>query len=51
MEAHGLGIKQTASYRRPLLKQWREIQPMVTQKVLGFRHELKHSKSDLPALR
>lgn len=51
MEARGLRIQLTASYRRPLLQHWREIQPMVTQIVLGFRHDLRHSESDLPALR
>lgn len=39
METQGLRIKLTASYRRPLLQHWREIQPMLTQIVLGFRHD------------
>jgi hypothetical protein len=39
MEKQGLRIKLSAQYRRPLLKHWREIQPMVTQIVLGFRHD------------
>lgn len=39
METQGLRIKLSANYRRPLLQHWREIQPMVTQIVLGFRHD------------
>jgi len=43
-EAQGLRIKVTANYRRPLLQHWREIQPMVTQIVLGFRHDPSRSE-------
>lgn len=39
METEGLRVQLTASYRRPLLQHWREIQPMVTHVVLGFRHD------------
>ena len=39
MEKQGLRIKLSAQYRRPLLQHWREIQPMVTQMVLGFQHD------------
>lgn len=38
MEDHGLRVQLTASYRRPLLQHWGEIQPMVTRMVLRFRH-------------
>ena len=51
LEDRDLRIQLTAQYRRPLLEHWREIQPMVTQIVLGFRHDLRRSESDLPALR
>jgi hypothetical protein len=37
-EDHGLKIKLSAQYRRPMLQHWREIQPMVTRIVLGFRN-------------
>ncbi|PZO11913.1 MAG: hypothetical protein DCF26_20175 [Burkholderiales bacterium] len=39
LEDRDLRIQLTAQYRRPLLEHWREIQPMVTQIVLGFRHD------------
>ena len=45
METQGLRIQLTASYRRPLLQHWRDIQPMVTQMVLGFRHDLRKSEA------
>ncbi|MFN7121361.1 MAG: hypothetical protein ACK4NM_04940 [Hydrogenophaga sp.] len=38
MEQEGLHVRLTAQYRRPLLQHWQQIQPMVTQIVLGFRH-------------
>lgn len=37
MEHENLSVRLTAQYRRPMLERWREIQPMVTQIVLGFR--------------
>lgn len=39
LESWNLSVRVTAQYRRPLLQHWREIQPMVTQIVLGFRHD------------
>lgn len=48
MEHLGLRIKISAQYRRPLLQHWREIQPMVTQIVLGFRHDPSMSEAIRP---
>lgn len=51
MEAHGLKVEMSAQYRRSLLQHWREIQPMITQIVLGFRHDLSQPESAPPAPR
>jgi hypothetical protein len=51
LEAQGLRIKLTANYRRSLLQHWREIQPMVTEVVLGFRHAPSQPEATPPALR
>jgi hypothetical protein len=39
LEQQGLKVRLTAQYRRPVLQHWREIQPMVSELVLGFRHD------------
>lgn len=44
MEENGLKVELSSQYRRPLLAHWREIQPMVTQMVLGFRHDPSQSE-------
>jgi len=39
LEQQGLRVRLTAQYRRPVLQHWREIQPMVSELVLGLRHD------------
>lgn len=46
MEEQGLNIKISAQYRRPMLQHWREIQPIATQMVLGFRHTQPRTNSE-----